>query len=169
MPEPSEWLARVADVLGRLGLRWARAGALAANEYRLAPRLTTDADATTDWTEALPAALEEAGFGVKAMADPGDHPHLLIVRRGEERTDLLIPTVEYQEVALTRGEVNHHCLTIEDVLVHKLIAWRAKDRDDVASILGRALHRDDAYIERWAAEWEVSRRWEAARRGDFTA
>lgn len=62
MPEPSEWLARVADVLERLGLKWARAGALAANEYRLASRLTTDADAVAAWDASLPGALEHAGL-----------------------------------------------------------------------------------------------------------
>jgi hypothetical protein len=164
---PSEWFAGVADVLGRQRLKWARAGALAANEYRLASRLTIDADATAQWSDDLPEQLEAAGYSVKAMADLGEHPHLLIVRHGEERTDLLIPTVEYQELALERGDANNHCLTIEDVIVHKLIAWRPKDKEDVASILARALPRDDDYIARWAYEWEVTQRWEAAKRGDY--
>jgi hypothetical protein len=102
------------------------------------------------------------------MADVGEHPHLLVVRKRDERTDLLIPTVEYQELALERGDPNNHCLTIEDVIVHKLIAWRAKDREDVASILARGLPRDDAYIAHWAAEWEVTDRWARAQRGDFS-
>lgn len=76
--------------------------------------------------------------------------------------------LEYQELALECGDANDHCLTIEDVIVHKLIAWRAKDRDDVASILGRGLPRDDDYVARWAAEWEVTERWDAARRGDYS-
>jgi hypothetical protein len=165
---PSEWFVGVADVLGRLRLKWARAGALAANEYRLASRLTLDADATVQWDDELPRQLEVAGYTVKAMADPGERPHLLVVRHGDERTDLLIPTVEYQELALDRGDAHDHCLTIEDVIVHKLIAWRAKDREDVASILARGLPRDDDYIAHWAAEWEVTARWNAALRGDFS-
>jgi hypothetical protein len=68
---PSEWFAGVADVLGRQRLRWARAGALAANEYRL------------------------------------------------------------------------------------------------AALLGRDLSRDDEYIWHWAQQWQVTDRWDAARRGDF--
>ena len=99
VPEPSEWLARVADVLGRLRLKVARAGALAANDYRLAPRLTIDADATAAWSDQLSDALAEAGFAVDVRADPGEHPHPVIVRLGDERTDLLIPVVEYQHVA----------------------------------------------------------------------
>src|SRR5690242_6794509 len=108
VPSPSEWFVGVADVFGRLRLKWARAGALAANDYRLAPRLTLDADAIVQWDDDLPESLERAGYEVKAMADPGDHPHLLIVRREDERTDLLIPTVAYQELALERGDANNH-------------------------------------------------------------
>lgn len=79
----------------------------------------------------------------------------------------MIPTVEYQELALERGDANNHCLTIEDVVIHKLIAWRLRDRDDVVSILVRALPRDDAYIARWAAEWQVAARWDGALHGDY--
>ena len=44
--------------------------------------------------------------------------------------------VEYQRVALRRSV--DHVLTAEDVIVHKLIAWRLRDRDDIRSILEAA-------------------------------
>ncbi len=50
-------------------------------------------------------------------------------------------------------------LTVEDVIVHKLIAWRSKDRDDIASILSPPPSLDVDYIVRWANEWEVTDRW----------
>ena len=59
-------------------------------------------------------------------------------------------------------------LTVEDVIVHKLIAWRAKDRDDLASILAANPVRDDDYIDTWAATWEVDDRWVRALDGDLT-
>jgi hypothetical protein len=168
VPEPSAWLARVAEVVAGRGLRWAEAGALAANRYRLAPRLTADADALTSWVEDLPSLLEAAGFSVGVYADTDEPPHLLIVRDGAERTDLLLVTTEYQDVALTRGDANGHVLTVEDVIVHKLIAWRPKDRDDLASILAADGARDDDYIATWAEAWDVGDRWQRAVSGDFS-
>jgi D-serine dehydratase len=55
-------------------------------------------------------------------------------------------------------------ITAEDVIVFKLIAWRPRDQDDVASTLDAGHHLDTAYIERWAAEWQVTDRWLEARR-----
>jgi len=60
-------------------------------------------------------------------------------------------------------------LTAEDVIVQKLIAWPARDQDDVLPILS-AGHRldtayiDTAYIEGCARAWDVSYRWELAKR-----
>jgi len=54
-------------------------------------------------------------------------------------------------------------ITVEDVLVHKLIAWRARDRNDIASILETAPKLDETYIEHWATEWDVLDRWYEAR------
>jgi hypothetical protein len=53
-------------------------------------------------------------------------------------------------------------LTVEDVLVHKLIAWRARDRDDVRSILWTGLVFDRDYVDHWATEWMVEDRWREA-------
>jgi len=47
-----------------------------------------------------------------------------------------------------------------DVLVHKLIAWRPRDRDDIRSILSTGLPIDDAYVGHWAREWGVGERWQ---------
>lgn len=49
--------------------------------------------------------------------------------------------------------------TSEDVIVHKLIANRHRDRADIAEILRSGTPLDRSYIERWAKEWEVLERW----------
>lgn len=54
-------------------------------------------------------------------------------------------------------------ITVEDVIVQKLIAWRPRDRNDIASILEGGHHLDEQYIERRAVEWEVLDRWHQAR------
>lgn len=158
MPKHSEWYAPVVEILERLAAPWALAGALAANRYRSVPRGTLDADIYTHWDPSLVHALEEAGYTVRQIVDPQiGHPHLMIVKRGNERIDLMMPTVEYQELALARAQRN--VLTAEDVIIHKLIAWRPRDIDDVRSILHAGHDLDTEYIERWAREWQVLERW----------
>lgn len=158
---PLAWLPRVTEVLDGLPTPWVIAGALAAERYRMLPRFTTDLDLLVRWHDGLPAALEENGYSARSMADPGEHPHLLMLR-GAERIDLIIPVTPYQDLALERG-VHDHYLTIEDVIVHKLLAWRLKDRDDIRSILERGNALDRAYIDHWAGEWEVLENWEPIR------
>jgi hypothetical protein len=160
--EPSESAESIAEVLGALGVRWTIIGALAALEYRHDIRLTTDADFLVEWDDDLVPALERAGFSVEVVADPGEPPHVLFVHGRGVKADLMLPVVEYQRVALDRAG---RYLTVEDVIVHKLLAWRPRDRDDIASILATDPVLDTAYIERWADEWEVGDRWNQALRG----
>jgi hypothetical protein len=96
------------------------------------------------------------------MADPGESPHLVLLKRDDERVDLLVAVTEYQKLALERG-LTAHVLTVEDVIVHKLIAWRPRDQRDIASILSVDQPIDERYVEHWAAEWDVLDRWRAAR------
>jgi len=159
--EPSASAAAAAEILDRLGGRWALVGALAALRYRTTPRLTTDVDILAEWRGGLVEAFEAAGYDVTVLADPDEAPHLLLVRGLGDRIDILLPAVAYQEVALDRAQ--DHVITAEDVIVHKLIAWRPRDRNDIASILEAGHDLDEGYIAHWAGEWAVADRWEQAR------
>lgn len=163
MREPSDSAASAGDVLDSVGVRWALAGALAALRYRATPRLTTDADLLIGTHEGVADAFRSAGYSVTEIADQGEQPHVITVRGRGDRVDLLIAVVEYQQVALARAIGN--VLTVEDVIVHKLIAWRPRDRDDIASILDTGIDFDEDYVSEWAAAWSVDDRWrEAIRR-----
>lgn len=161
-PGPLAWLGSVTDALDDLGVGWVLAGALAADRYRTGPRFTADLDLLVEWDDRLPDALDGLGYDVRTMADPGEHPHLLRLASATERIDLLVAVVEYQRLAIQRGLADH-VLTVEDVIVHKLIAWRLKDRDDIASILAGGPDLDADYVAEWAAAWEVADRWAEAR------
>lgn len=137
-------------------------GALAALRYRGEPRLTTDLDVLVSPHPGLGEAFRLAGFDVREVADPGEAPHLLVIRGRGVRVDLLVVTTPYQQMALDRAVDG--ALSAEDVIVHKLIAWRPRDRDDIVSILRSGTPIDELYVERWAGEWEVADRWEQARR-----
>lgn len=47
------------------------------------------------------------------------------------------------------------------MIVHKLIAGRLHDLDDIRQILAADVVLDAAYIEEWAARWDVLARWRA--------
>lgn len=151
----------IASRLDELDVPWVVAGAAAALRYRTEPRFTADLDLLVAWNDRIVRTFEADGYVVRTMADPDSDPHLVTLRRGSERVDLIVASVEYQHLALERG-LGDHVLTVEDVIIHKLIAWRARDRDDIASILEARLDLDLDYIEHWAREWEVSDRWKSA-------
>lgn len=160
-PRPWAWLAPLAEALDGLGVAWAVAGALAADRYRATQRYTADLDLLVTWADDLPAAMEARGYDVLVIADEGELPHLVRLRSATERIDLLIALVEYQRVAVDRA--TDHVLTVEDVLVHKLICWRPKDRDDIQAILATAPVLDEGYLQRWVEAWEVEDRWAEVR------
>lgn len=168
MLKPSDALDAAAEAVAGVTDRWAVAGAFAALRYRAEQRATTDADLLVEWRDDLVPSLEAAGYELDVIAMPGDHPHLLMSRQPDKGPiDFIVPAEPYQELALDRGAANGHVLTVEDVIVHKLIAWRPKDRDDIASILAAGHPIDEAYVEHWAAEWDVLHRWETARLPGF--
>ena len=159
--DPADSCRQFAELLRELGVEPVVIGALAALRYRAEPRLTTDVDFLVPDSSGLADALEARGFDVDAHAEPGAAPHLLFVRGGGHKVDILAVETEYQAVAYERAIDGY--LAPEDVVVHKLLAWRPRDRDDVASILEAGVALDHEYIATWADAWNVSDRWIEAR------
>jgi hypothetical protein len=122
-------------------------------------RATTDLDFLIAWNPALVHALTAAGFDVRVFEDDGE-PHLMRTTRADCAVDFIVATTDYQHLAIERAQDD--VLTVEDVIVHKLIAWRPRDRDDVRSILSTGLEFDRGYVDHWAAEWAVDDRWREA-------
>jgi hypothetical protein len=160
-------------VLRELGIHWVLIGALAANRYRQSPRLTQDVDLLLESVgsglDRLERAVRAAGWEVQRASPQGEllrlrHPELGIA-------DLLIAGTDYQQEAIRRarrepignGE-SAAFLTVEDVIVHKLIAGRTQDIADIEAILAARVPFDAGYVERWAAFWEVVDRWRALSR-----
>ncbi len=106
--------------------------------------------------------MRAEGYEVKEMAEPGGTPYVLFIRGDGIRVDVLLAETDYQRQALDRAEGPF--ITVEDVIVHKLLAWRARDRDDIAEIFAGGVAIDENYVERWADEWQVRDRWEEAKR-----
>ena len=160
MREPSDSSAEFQQLLDDAGIRHVVIGALAALRYRREPRLTTDVDFLLAHAEGLVDALHAAGYDQLDIV--GDPPYAIFIRTDTVKVDLLVAETDYQHEALARAVDGY--LSPEDVLVHKLIAWRPRDRDDIASILDAEVPIDEGYVSRWAAEWDVTDRWDQARR-----
>lgn len=160
VPDPSVSFARIAERLAGLGARAVLMGAMAALRYRRTHRATTDIDVLVDSLDGVAEAFEADGYEVRVATDEHGRPYALFARAGDRRIDLLLAETDYQRTAMERA--TDGVLTPEDVIVHKLIAWRARDIDDIVDILAAGVGLDTGYIERWARIWEVSDRWRQA-------
>jgi hypothetical protein len=161
MPEPSASSAtEFQERLRALGFEVVLIGALAAMRYRLTPRATTDIDFLALSLTGLGLRLREQGFQVTETAEPNQEPYVLFARGSGWSVDVLRAETEYQRVAFDRAVDG--ALSVEDVIVHKLIAGRPRDADDIESILATGVALDQDYINRWAQEWAVIERWEKA-------
>lgn len=152
-----------AEALRRLGAEPVVIGGVAALRFRAAPRTTTDIDFLIRRDVAgIEEAFRAYGFEVKVLRNAPDPPYLYLIRGGGDvRIDVLVADTEYQAEAFDRAVDGF--LTAEDVIVHKLIAWRSRDQDDIRSILRTNRPLDEDYIQRWAQEWDAADRWAEAK------
>ena len=166
-PVDNPWAASLRAICGLLddqGTSYAVVGAIAANLYRNQLRTTFDVDLLVwmpdDAIESISRAAERRGWEVQYRHPEGS---LLRMRHAElGAVDLIAVQMEYQETALQRATVHElakgvrvPALAIEDVLIHKLIAGRHRDLDDIAAILETGPALDTPYLEQWVEQWEV--------------
>lgn len=152
-------------------------GATARNAWA-PPRATTDLDlavaAEADVVEAVGRALTSLGYEQVRIhrADPDDALADLVVFRVPKgalrQVDLLLAKTPFEAEVLRRARpveiegVAMPVATPEDLIVYKLVADRARDREDIRAILrtqrraGR--HMDWSHVERWAEYWGVTER-----------
>ncbi len=162
-------LAYFHALFARLSIEWCIAGAVAANAYR-APRDTTDLDLIVQIAAGQYASvakrLQADGWRVFRVSPASDYPDIVRLEHAEHfPTDLLLVKTAYQAEAPRRaGRLSSgvRVLAPEDVIIHKLIAHRHRDRADISEILRSGTLLDRSYIERWAMEWGVLERWQGA-------
>jgi predicted nucleotidyltransferase len=165
-------IVELARTLTELGVRWVVIGAVAANLYRRQTRLTGDvdlllADAGTD-VDRVESSFRARGWTVRRATPGGDVMRMKHADYGN--VDLQIAGTEYQREAIRRsrmeplsGELQAAVLTVEDVIIHKLIAGRNRDVADIESILESGIELDEGYLAHWIAIWEVGERWAVLR------
>ena len=111
----------------------------------------------------IPTGFAFAGGNVNQPFVPGiweGHAYVDIDGNGHAR--LYEPWLIYQQVALSRAEVKPvhgvgdvRFLAVEDVLIHKTIASRWQDEEDIVSILKGNPELDEAYMGTWLRKWEI--------------
>ena len=131
------------------------------------PRLTRDIDITlgVDATELnkvrdtitgiglLPAVADVEAFvratNVLPMSDPASGV----------RVDLIFSFTPYESQAIRRAvgvvldKVTVRFASAEDLIIHKLVAGRARDIEDVVGLIARHPSLDEAYLTRWLASF----------------
>jgi len=155
----ADTLAALAQALAGLRTRWYLFGAQAALIHGSA-RLTADVDVTVELgerpTSDLVAALQGAGFRLRVanadafVARSRVLPFLHVA--SDMPVDVVLAGPGLEEAFLGRRKrrtiegVRIHVACVEDLIVMKLLAGRAKDDDDVIAMLASARKLDSAMI-----------------------
>lgn len=171
MREPSTFsalLARIASTLETRGIPYMVIGGHAAVLYG-EPRLTRDIDIT------LGVGPDRLGELLEIVRDadlvPAQEAQDLALRNyvlpcADPATgidvDLILSVSAYEQEALRRaravavGGVNVRFASVEDVLIHKIVAGRPRDIEDARAILAKSHTLDRPYLLRWLREFEAT-------------
>ncbi|MDA0787992.1 MAG: nucleotidyltransferase [Proteobacteria bacterium] len=160
-------LIALKPVLDAETIDWVLIGAVAANRYRATVRMTGDIDLLLAGVghslTHLEAVLEAAGWNVFRADPAGELLRLKHKKFGV--ADLIIAGTGYQQLALRRaitecvdGE-EIKILTVEDVIIHKLIAGRFQDLADIEAILETQISLDEDYLQEWIDYWQLQSTW----------
>jgi len=164
-----EILAKLARALDKNNIPYMIIGGQAVLLYG-EPRLTRDIDVTLGVdVNALPELIEIckklsltplpldiAGFVEQTMVFPVKDDSTGI------RIDFIFSFTSYEKKAIKRAREIPIKKTIvkfaspEDVIIHKIFAGRARDLDDVKSILLKNPSVDLPYIRKWLSEFDTS-------------
>lgn len=182
MKQPEALLATAASLLEANGTPYALIGGCARNAYA-PPRATRDVDFAVAVDSAQLAALVSSflasGFkpATSVTAEVGDSvPDLILFRNGQgERIDVLIAKTAFETQALSRatrrpvpGYETIPIVTVEDLLVYKLLAGRPRDMADAEEV-ARSQQRagvviDWDYVTGHCVDWGVEARLQTVKR-----
>ena len=132
------------------------------------PRLTRDVDVTlgvdVDRLEDVLGCVRT--MGLRPLVDPERFTRETMVLPCEDpttgiRVDLVFSFSPYEQVALSRvravrvGDTDVKFASPEDLVVHKLVAGRPRDLEDVAGVLGKMPDLDLTYVRDWLGQFEA--------------
>lgn len=162
----AELLGRIAQSLDSHGIPYMIVGGQAVLVYG-EPRLTKDIDVTLGvgpdrLGDLLPIIT---ALGLRPLVDPETFTRQTLVLPCEEddtghRVDFILSFSEYEREALQRTRatpiegVAVRFASPEDVIIHKMVAGRPRDLEDVASVAAKTPALDLDYVSRWLRAFE---------------
>lgn len=155
-------LVKLSDALQKAGIPYMVIGGQAVLRYG-EPRLTQDIDITLgvdiDRLADVLTLIHQQGFrsAVKEPEAFAKKTNVLPVSDGATgiRVDLLFSFSLYEQEAIRRSQallVNDHKVqyaSVEDIIIHKIVAGRPRDLDDVKGIIARNPNYDSMYVTEW--------------------
>jgi hypothetical protein len=131
------------------------------------PRLTKDIDVTLGIGLEGLARIKAVAAALKLkplVANPEDFVKETMVfpavdEKSGIRVDFIFSLSPYEQQAIERareirlGRTKVRFASLEDVIIHKILAGRPRDIEDIESILLKNPGYDPAYIEKWLAEF----------------
>jgi len=164
----SEVLERVAAALAAARIPYMLIGGQAVLVHG-EPRLTRDIDITLGVSlDRLTEVVAAAGAaGLKPLVDPEPFARETLVLPCADaasgvRVDLVLSESAWERRAIQRaaivriGAADVRVVTPEDLVVHKVVAGRPRDLEDVRSIVVRQPQLDRKYVEKTLREFEVA-------------
>jgi len=160
-------LERIAKSLKNAGIPYMVIGGQAVLLYG-EPRLTKDIDVTlgADLTRLQDVLSAVRDMKLTPLVDPETFTHETMVLPCSDpetgiRVDMILSFSPFEQLAISRarivhiGETDVRFASLEDLLVHKLIAGRARDLEDARVVLLKNPNADFDYIRRWLAEFSA--------------
>ena len=160
-------LALLARELDRAGIPYMVIGGQAVQLYG-EPRLTRDVDLTlglnSDGLDRVLAVCGRCGLRPLTADAAAFVRDTMVLPAGDERSgirvDFIFSATAYERQAIDRGRsvelggARVRFAAVEDVVIHKLVAGRTRDIEDVRTILVKNPGLDRGYVERWLAEFD---------------
>jgi predicted nucleotidyltransferase len=165
--EAKELLKKIAKSLSREGIEYMIIGGQAVLIYG-EPRLTKDIDITlginVDELEKIPEIVRKLKLKL-LVSDPEKFVKETFVlpvldKKTGFRVDFIFSFSEYKRTAIKRvnkikiDKVEVNFASVEDVIIHKIVAGRERDLEDVRKIILKNKEIDFEYILRWLEFFE---------------
>lgn len=134
------------------------------------PRLTKDIDITLgagiDRVPDVIAVVEKLGLKLLVKDFETFVRETMVLPVADEevgiRVDFIFSFSPYERQAIGRGrmvrlgDADVCFASVEDLIIHKIVAGRPRDIEDVRTMLLKNPDFDGAYIERWLSEFDAS-------------